>query len=362
LPAGPAGCQLTHTPPRLPTSQVSPTATWANVVRGGACARVEGPACPTPAVSTPDFQSLYERCLASGFKARVIFNHVAGLQTATVSCSLPSCSLPSSSSNAATAVNPSRCRCHRRRRRRGRAAFTSGANSAHPPSTATTVPAVATRAGEKPCTPTPNAVLTTPRSPQRLAFPLPSPEIVSPPAKRTRKWRTEVELLRGLEEEGEFLVSPLSGAASPPSFSPPSPSSRHTPPTASLLVALPPVLTPVRLNLEPVSPTPVTPAPPTFPATPPLVVTPPVAAMLAGPSSPSPLPSSSSSPPSSPSPLPSPSPAPPPAPPPSSPSPSPSTPQSSANIIPPALPMSIHFPSACFKVICRICFRNSHNI
>jgi hypothetical protein len=24
--------------------------------------------------------------------------------------------------------------------------------------------------------------------------------------------------------------------------------------------------------------------------------------------------------------------------------------------------MSIHFPSACFKVICRLCFRNSHNI
>ncbi len=51
----------------------------------------------------------------------MIFNHVAGLQIATVSCSLPS-----SSSNAATAENPSRRRRRRHRRRHGRAAFTSG--------------------------------------------------------------------------------------------------------------------------------------------------------------------------------------------------------------------------------------------
>jgi hypothetical protein len=65
-------------------------------------------------------------------------------------------------------------------------------------------------------------------------------------------------------------------------------------------------------------------------------------------------------------PSPSPEPSPPPPSPPSSPSPPPSpsppTPHPADNTIPPAPPMSIHFPLACFKVICRFCLQNSHNI
>jgi hypothetical protein len=61
-PAGPAVCQLFTASPHPPTSLVSPTATWASVVRGGACASVGEPARSKtpPAVSTADFSVLYE--------------------------------------------------------------------------------------------------------------------------------------------------------------------------------------------------------------------------------------------------------------------------------------------------------------
>ncbi len=82
------------------------------MVRGGTCASVKGPTCPTPqpAVSSADFSALYELCLAKGLKARLVFNHAAGLQVVTVSCSLPR-----TSTIPATAGK----RHHRRRRRRG---------------------------------------------------------------------------------------------------------------------------------------------------------------------------------------------------------------------------------------------------
>jgi hypothetical protein len=55
--AGPAGGQPSQVSPCPPTSLVSPT--WADVVRGGECASVEIPACPTPqpAVSSADFSA-----------------------------------------------------------------------------------------------------------------------------------------------------------------------------------------------------------------------------------------------------------------------------------------------------------------
>jgi hypothetical protein len=178
-------------------------------------------------------------------------------------------------------------------------------------------------AGKSATTPI-QAVSSTPPS---SAQPVPSPslpEATTPPPKRIRRRHNEVELLRGLEgDDDELLLSPLSGVASLPSFSLPSPSSRHTPPTTS-----PPVLPPVPLNREPVSPTLVPPSLPTFPASPPPVVAPSVGAMSIGTPSPSP----------SPLPLPSPSPSPPPPSPPSSPS--PPMPQPADNTIPPAPPMS----------------------
>jgi hypothetical protein len=64
------------------------------MVRGAEGASVEGPACPTtqPAVSNAYFSALYEHCLANGLKARVVFSHAAGLQVATITCSLPTTS------------------------------------------------------------------------------------------------------------------------------------------------------------------------------------------------------------------------------------------------------------------------------
>jgi hypothetical protein len=45
--------------------------------------------------------------------------------------------------------------------------------------------------------------------------PISSPEIQSPPVKRTRRQRNELELFRDHEEEGELLLSPLSAPATP---------------------------------------------------------------------------------------------------------------------------------------------------
>jgi hypothetical protein len=109
------------------------------------------------------------------------------------------------------------------------------------------------------------------------------------------------------------------------------PSRYHTPSTA-----LPPLLPPALLELEPASPVSGPPAPPTLPASPPLAVAPYAGVVPADP------PSSSSSPSPPPSPFP--------------------MPQPADSNIPAAPPMSIHFPLASFKVICCLCFQNSHNI
>jgi hypothetical protein len=289
--ARPAGCQLTHNPPRPPTSLVSPTSTWASVVRGGTCASVDGPACPTPqpAVSTADFSALYKHCLASGLKARLVFNHAAGLQVVTVSCSLPTTTtIPTTAGK--------RCRRCRHRQRRGRAAIV-GAVSDRSPSTATAAPAAETTAGDNACTPTPEVAPPTPPSLQQSTSPLPSPEIITPPAKRTRRRRNKVELLCGSGDESEFLLSPLPCTPLPPSSSlsspsrsqkssPASPSSTASPPSTASLPVSPHVL----LYLEPVPLASGPPAPPTLPASPPPAEAPPAGAAPARPSSSSPPP------------------------------------------------------------------------
>jgi hypothetical protein len=205
-PAGPAGCQRSQASHHPPTSLVSPM--WANMVRGDVCACVEGPVCPTPQpeVSSADFSALYERCLASGLMARVVFGQAAGLQVVTVTCSLPT-----TSTIAATAKK--RCRRRHRRQRRVGAATTVGASTVCSPSTATAAPA-----GKSATTPTLEAVSSIPPSTHQPVPSPSSPEVITPPPKRTRRRRNEVELLRGLEEEGELLFSPLFGVASPLPF------------------------------------------------------------------------------------------------------------------------------------------------
>ncbi len=142
-----------------------------------------------------------------------------------------------------------------------------------------------------------------------------------------------MELLRGLEEEGELLVSPLSCTTSPSPFSP---SSSSSPSSHASATASSPLLLPAPLEHVPLSPPAGPPAPPELPESPPEVEAA-LADSLSPPSDP-PSPSSSLQP----------------AP--------PLQPTNTGSTIPTAPPMSIRFPSACFKVICRYCLCNSHNI
>jgi hypothetical protein len=230
-PAGQAGYQLLKAPSRPVTSLIFPTATWASVVRGSE----DEPARfkPQPAVSTAEFSALYERCLASGPKARVVFSHAAGMQTVTITCSLPT-----TSATDATVVRP------RRRRRRVRAATTAGNSTDGAPPTCTAASAVAAPAG----------YASTPSS----------PEVTSPPAKGTRKRRNEVELLRDVDGEGDLLLSPPSRLASPLSFSPSPPSRSEASFTAS-----PTLLPPAPPENVPASSPACPPAPPELPMSPP---------------------------------------------------------------------------------------------
>jgi hypothetical protein len=86
-PAGPVGCQLLNSPPRPHTSLGPPT--WASVAKGDVLTCVEKTTCPGPAVTAAEFSALYERCLASGLKARLVVSHAAGCQAIMVSCSIP---------------------------------------------------------------------------------------------------------------------------------------------------------------------------------------------------------------------------------------------------------------------------------
>jgi hypothetical protein len=183
---------------------------------------VEQPACTnTPAaISTADFSALYEHCLASGLKTRMVFNHDAGTQVITVTCSLP---MPSTTAVATAA----RCRrrCHLRHRR-GHATRTEGASPGPQPSSiitaqtsATLGPAVATPDRGKACTLSP--VPSPPRPPATSL----SPDVTSLPAKKTRKRRNELELLRSDVNTNELLLSPLRCTTSPSPSSPSTPSS-----------------------------------------------------------------------------------------------------------------------------------------
>jgi hypothetical protein len=188
-----AGSELTHTRPNnLPC-----TPTLASVVRGEGSRLVKTtPPLQQPAVIAADFTTLYDRCLASGLKARDVFSHAAGRQTLTVSCIFPA---PAET----TAAAGKRRRHHRRRRRRGRAA-----------TAALDVPARATSPTAAP----PAASTPQPEMPTLL------PEIAPPPMKKPRKWRNEVELLRDCDESSEIFLSP-----------PPSRGSLHSPPPSSTL-------------------------------------------------------------------------------------------------------------------------------
>jgi hypothetical protein len=155
-----------------------------------------------PPVLAADFTALYDRCLASGLKARVVFSHAAGQQILTVSCSFPV--------TAETSVATGRHRRrHRHRRRRGRAATDAPDAPARTTPSATAPPVVST----------PQPVILTQ-----------SPGTAPPPVKKPRKRRNEVELLRDYGESSEILLSPPPSRGSPLFLPPSSP----TPPPASV--------------------------------------------------------------------------------------------------------------------------------
>jgi hypothetical protein len=74
--------------------------TWASVVQNGAQPRPSPPILPPIPLSTPtatvtrdEFLALYERCVASGLKARFTVRYVAGVQEASLTCSLSATNL-----------------------------------------------------------------------------------------------------------------------------------------------------------------------------------------------------------------------------------------------------------------------------
>ncbi len=139
--------------------------------------------------------------MTSGLKTSVNFSHAAEVQVLTFTCNVPD---PAATDTAAGR--------HRRRRpsrqRRGHAATAAREEPALslPPAA---VAAVATAGSTLPALPPPP-----PAPPSPL-----SPETQPPSAKKTRRCRNELELLRESEDENELTLSPLSlsGPATLPS-------------------------------------------------------------------------------------------------------------------------------------------------
>jgi hypothetical protein len=173
-----------------------------------------GTFCPgsQPAVvSAADFSALYQRCVASGLIASMNIKHAAGCQIFTVTCNIP---VPAATDNTAGR----RRRRRRRRQRRGRAA-TAACEEPAPPSSpsSATIPAVAAVSVA-------DLPQSTPSTSPPATPPPPSPETLPPPAKKPRRRRNEIELLRDHDDEDELNISPTprSRPTTPPSATPPS--------------------------------------------------------------------------------------------------------------------------------------------
>ncbi len=106
-PAVPAGWLLTY--PHPYNSPGAPPPPWASVARGEGLRAVKSTRQKQqPAAIAADFTALYDWCLASGLKARVVFSHAAGRQTLTISCNFPA----PAETTAAAGKRRCRHRCH----------------------------------------------------------------------------------------------------------------------------------------------------------------------------------------------------------------------------------------------------------
>ncbi len=178
-----------HSPPPSSRPLLRLPPSWASIVQGDAHA-----AAP-PAISRQDFLALYERCITSGLRSRIVFRHQAGSHEISISCRL---SAPPTDAHASAA--------ERRRRHRCKRAVAAAGPTPPPPDLA---------------------------PPPSSHDPPPSPAVVaSPPAKRTRKAtrrRCEAELLREpISQDFSTAPSPeFASPFSPPDLAPVSAASRH---------------------------------------------------------------------------------------------------------------------------------------
>jgi hypothetical protein len=152
------------------------------------------------------------------------------------------------------------------------------------------------------------------------------PKTAPPPVKKPRKRRNEVELLRDCGESNEILLSPPPSRGSP--LSPPLPASSRQPSQPTPPSDHPAPETTELLRLEPASPLLEPTEPPEMPTTPPSTAPPPPSHLG------TPAPATAVT----------------------------SLNERAATTIPDAPPMSTFFPSCPFKVICRYCLCDDHDV
>jgi hypothetical protein len=154
---------FTSSPPPAP-SRAAPT--WADIARGATCTQREAPSI-TPA----DIIAIYQRCAAAGVQTRFSVKNLAGFEEVCLTCRFIDTATP-----CAHPAHPARRRLRQRRRHRGKPASSSTSTQTEP------IIATPTSRPHRPTSPTSPPRTTSPTAP--------------PPAKKTRKRRCELELLR----------------------------------------------------------------------------------------------------------------------------------------------------------------------
>jgi hypothetical protein len=183
-----AGSQQLHTPPPCTPSRAAPT--WADIARGGNNNPTHQEA---PSASPADAITLYKQYVSMGLQARFSLKYNAGYEEIHLFCRFPKPSV-------ARHQHPAR---HRQRRRnhhcnRGKPATCS--------TSAQTEPLICTPPArlQRHASPSHLDRAASSTAPPPAKFPCPS---VPPPAKKTRKRRCELELLRANEVDSNLPLT-----------------------------------------------------------------------------------------------------------------------------------------------------------